>query len=252
MISIMNTSLFGDADGQFSPPPRLVSKPNTKKRCSGYRKADLVLNKQDILNDLKFTESSLPIPTMLGVEKFELPPEVITFSKAVGCGGRKNALVIFYEADTKFARILNNPKKYVPILKRFPCIVAPDFSQKIGMNKFICFSNSWWNKALGAFFQANGILVIPNVTWSTPSSYDYAFTGIPIHSVIAINSTGIIGNPAAMYLWRKGYEEALHRLKPVQIIRYGDKVSGECEEISVYYENTNLKKLRNGCKRISC
>lgn len=248
----MEKNLFGDVDGQFPPPPRLVSKQKSRKRKPGYRKADLVLNKQDILNDLEFTESPLPIPTMHVVEKFELPPEVITFSKAVGCRGRKNSLVIFYEADAKFARILNNPKKYLPILKRFPCIVAPDFSQKIGLNKFICFSNSWWNKALDAFFQANGILVIPNVTWSTPSSYDYAFTGIPMHSVIAINSTGIIGNPAAVYLWRKGYEEALHRLEPILIVRYGDKIVGEREEISVYYENINLQNLRNGRKRISC
>ena len=94
--------------------------------------------------------------------------------------------------------------------------------------------------------------MIPNVTWSTPSSYDYAFTGIPKHSVIAINSTGIIGNPAAIYLWRKGYEEVLFKLKPTIIIRYGDKIPGEREGISVYYENLNLRNLRNGRKRISC
>lgn len=49
-----------------------------------------------------------------------------------------------------------------------------------------------------------------------------------------------------MYLWRKGYEEALRVLEPILIIRHGDKMPGEREDISVYYENINLKNLRNG------
>lgn len=94
--------------------------------------------------------------------------------------------------------------------------------------------------------------MIPNVTWSTPDTYDYSFTGIPKHSVIAINCTGIKGNHASMYLWRKGYQEALRILEPTLIIRYGDKMPEEREDISVYFENTNLKNLRNGRKWIIC
>lgn len=247
----METNLFGEVGSQVPPPYSHPSRRKPKKRSSGYRKADLVLNRQNILRDLEFTDSPLPIPMMHRVDLIDLPTEAITFSKAVSSPA-KSALVVFYEADVNFARILNNPRKYISILKKFPCIVAPDFSQKIGMNKFVCFSNSWWNKALGAFFQRNDIIVIPNVTWSSPASYRYAFLGIPKHSVIAINCTGIKGNHAAMYLWRKGYEEALKVLEPTLIIRYGDKMPGEREDISVYYENINLKNLRNGRKRISC
>ena len=168
-------------------------------------------------------------------------------------GGEENSSVlVFYEPDTNFARVLHNPKRYVEPLKKFSCVVGPDFSQKIGMNEFMCYSNNWWNKALTAFYQSQGVVMIPNVTWSAPSSYAYAFLGIPKHSVIAINCTGIKGNHAAMYLWRKGYEEALRVLDPILIIRYGDKMPGEREDISVYFENINLKNLRNGRKRISC
>lgn len=94
--------------------------------------------------------------------------------------------------------------------------------------------------------------MVPNATWSTPASYDYAFKGLPKQSVIAINSNGIKGNDAALYLWRKGYEEAIRMLEPTMILRYGDRLPGEWEEISVYYENLNLKNLRNGRKRITC
>lgn len=242
-------ALFGGlGDDKSKKPPK-----EKNRRKTGYRNSDLVLNKQNILDCVEFTTPSgqFPIPIIKKVDPFELPTIASTFSKAV-CHTKEGVLVVFYEPDVNFARVLHNPKRYVETLRKFSCVVGPDFSQKIGMNSFIRFSNNWWNKVLTAYYQSQGILMIPNVTWSTPSSYDYAFTGIPKHSVIAINSTGIIGNPAAIYLWRKGYEEVLFKLKPTIIIRYGDKIPGEREGISVYYENLNLRNLRNGRKRISC
>ncbi len=236
-------------DNSFIPLTHIP--PEKKKRSPGYRTGDLVLNKQDILSDLRFTADLIPIPVVNKVESVDLPSIALPFSNVVN-KKTSDVLVVFYEADKNFARILHNPQRYVEPLKKFKYVVGPDFSQKIGMNPFICFSNSWWNKALTAFFQKMGIIMIPNVTWSTPASYEYAFKGLPKKSVIAINSNGIKGNAAALYLWRKGYEEALRVLEPVLIIRYGDKLPGEREDISVYYENINQKNLRNGRKRIAC
>ena len=94
--------------------------------------------------------------------------------------------------------------------------------------------------------QHNGINYIHNVTWSLPDSYDYSFDGLPIGSTIAINCAGIAGSPSSKYLWYKGYEEALSRLKPSAIVRYGTKMPGENEAISVYFQNERLTLLRNG------
>jgi hypothetical protein len=146
----------------------------------------------------------------------------------------------------KFVRILHNPKKYIDLLKKFNAVIGPDFSQKIGYQPFVCFENSWWNKALSAYFQKEGIVVIPNVTWSTPASYSYAFSGLPKNSIIAINCTGIKSSSVSIYLWRKGYEQAIRILEPTLILRYGDVMPGEYTDISVYFENINLNNLRNG------
>lgn len=251
----MEDELFnpGFFDGMEAKLQNASQKQQKKRRKSSSRTGDLILNKQDILNDLEFVDSTapFPMPKVQKVASFELPPVATPFSKALN-RANKDTLVVFYEPDTKFARILHNPKRYIEPLKKFTCVVGPDFSQKIGMNEFVCYSNNWWNKALTAFYQSQGVFMIPNVTWSGPTSYAYAFSGIPKHSVIAINCTGIKGNHAAMYLWRKGYEEALRVLEPILIIRYGDKMPGEREDISVYFENINLKNLRNGRQRISC
>lgn len=218
-----------------------------KRKKSSSRTGDLILNKQDILNNLEFINSTAPFPTpkVQKVNPFDLPPVATPFSKALN-GTNKDIVMVFYEPDTNFARILHNPKRYVEPLKKFTCVIGPDFSQKIGMAPFVNFYNHWWNMALTAYFQSQGVHMVPNVTWSDPASYTYAFVGIPKHSVIAINCTGIKGNHAAMYLWRKGYEEALRALEPILIIRYGDKMPGERDDISVYFENINLKNLRNG------
>jgi hypothetical protein len=222
-----------------------------KKRSKSYRTADLILNKIDILNNLSYTDDMYSMPLIKPVGDIELPKDVIAFSKAVS-SHEYSQIVHFYESDQAFARILHDPKRYGNILKRFSVVISPDFSQKIGYPRFVCIQNNWWNKAIGAYLQSIGIVVIPNVAWSTPDSYPYAFSGVPKKSIIAINSTGVVSNPASIYLWRKGYEAAIKELDPLCVIRYGSRMPGEDDSISVYYENTNLKNLRNGGKRIIC
>jgi hypothetical protein len=220
-----------------------------KKRSVGYRTADLVLNKFDILGGLSYMDDEYGMPIMCSVNLFELPKKAIAFSKALA-NHNYDQMVHFYESDCAFARILHNPKRYSKMLSKYPVVIAPDFSQKVGYPRFICIENNWSNKAIGAYLQSIGITVIPNVTWSTPDSYSYALSGIPKNSVIAINSTGVVSNPASIYLWRKGYDKAIEELTPTRIIRYGNVMPGEYADISAYYDNINLQNLRNGSKRI--
>lgn len=175
----------------------------------------------------------------------ELPNSMIAFSKAVP-SKNFNQIVHFYEADRSFARIMHDPLKYAKILSRFKYVISPDFSQHLDMPQFLCMQNSWWNNAFGAYWQSLGINVIPNVSWSRPDSYDYAFSGIPKQGIIAINCSAIKGNPMSRYFWMKGYDAAISVLDPKLIIRYGDKMPNEDEARSLYFENENLKRLRNG------
>jgi hypothetical protein len=215
-------------------------------RAPGYRTADLILNKYDILKEIDYTtEDVLPIPIIKGVDDIGTMNSLIAFSKIFSTSNYSQ-IVHFYEADKNFVRILHNPRKYVDVLRQFTAVIGPDFSQKVGYPPFVCFENSWWNKAISAFLQSKGVVVIPNVTWSAPESWSYSFSGIPRNSIIAINSTGVLSSSFAKYLWRKGYEEAVRVLHPKLILRYGDIMPGEYVEKSVYFENINLRNLRNG------
>jgi hypothetical protein len=204
------------------------------------------LNKFNILKDLQYTDDEIPFPVVDSVQEIDTTSGMVAFSKCRGVNSFPK-IVHFYEPDSNFAQVLHNPNRYVDLLKSHRAVVGPDFSQKIGYTPFVCFENSWWNKALSAYWQSMGVVVIPNVTWSKPDSFRYAFKGLPRNSVIAINCTGILSSHASMYFWRKGYDEAIRVLNPKLILRYGDKMPGEYSEISLYFENQNLKNLRNGC-----
>lgn len=216
------------------------------KKSRANRAADYHLKKMDILSELKYTDGNCGVPIIQSMDVDSLPSTMIAFSKSISSKNH-NQIVHFYEADRAFARIMHNPKKYAEILSRYKYVISPDFSQHLDMPPFLCMQNSWWNNAFGAYWQSIGINVIPNVSWSRPDSYEYAFLGIPQNSTIAINCTAIKGNPMSRYFWMKGYEAALNTLNPHLIIRYGDRMPNEDETRSIYFENENLKRLRNGC-----
>ena len=214
------------------------------KKTRAKRTATYYLQKMDNLSGLTYTDGNCGKPIIRTTTIEELPNSMIAFSKAVSSKSF-NHIVHFYEADRSFARIMHNPQMYAKILSRFKYVISPDFSQHLDMPQFLCMQNSWWNSAFGAYWQSLGINIIPNVSWSRPDSFDYAFTGLPKHGVVAINCTAIKGNPMSRYFWMKGYDAAINVLDPKLIIRYGDKMPNEDETRSIYFENENLKRLRN-------
>lgn len=182
---------------------------------------------------------------MPALERCDAVPSVLvpfnlamTIRETEGC-------VHFFIDDYQFERVWRAPGRYIDCLRRFRCVISPDFSQYIDMPYAQRMWNNYRGKLLGAFLQAQGLTVIPNVTWSTADSYAYCFEGIPVGSVIAINSTGVARHGLSRYLWLKGYREALRRLRPTAIVRYGNVIEGEDEARGVYFYNDRLKYLRS-------
>ena len=172
-----------------------------------------------------------------------IPARLIGFNEG-RCEKVHHGTIHFYIDDRLFNCTWNNPDKYVPLLRQYDSVIGPDFSQYVDMTYNERYYNAWRNRTLTAFWQACGIDVIPNVTWSRPDSYCYSFAGIPRHSVVAVNCTAILGHSLSLYLWQKGYNEMLRILNPRLIIRYGDRIAGEDESISIYFPNEHLQRLR--------
>lgn len=77
----------------------------------------------------------------------------------------ENYIAHFYYDDYKFISAWREPDKYLERLKKFKAVVSPDFSLYTDFPRALqilsCYRRQW----CGAFWQYNGIDVIPDVVW---------------------------------------------------------------------------------------
>lgn len=188
------------------------------------------------------------MPVLEPVEaNFELPNEMVAFDEAF-TKKKTDCIVHFFTDDRRFLRIFRNPKKYLPFLKKCAAVIEPDLSQYINMPYALRQVHAWLNRACAAWLQKQGVKIIQNITWSLKDSFEYSLQGRAKNTIVAVNCTGIIGHNFSKYLWMEGYKNVVLALNPTKIIRYGDRMSGERTDISVYFDNPNLKHRSNGGK----
>ena len=145
----------------------------------------------------------------------------------------------FFTSDSNFEAFWNTPFKYLQFLQRLGYVISTDFSLYSNMLLMQKLWNSFRNKLLSAFYQRNGVNLIPAPSWGDLDKIELYLEGWPKGSVIAINSTGIGQDKRCRYIWLEGYNAMLDILKPIHILRYGAFIEGEHREISTYYPNNN-------------
>lgn len=152
----------------------------------------------------------------------------------------------FFTSDTNIEPFWNHPFRNLQFLKKLDCIISTDFSIYTNMVFYQKMWNSFRNKLMSAFFQRNGIPLIPAPSWGDLQNIELYMEGWPEGSLIAINSTGIGHDKRCRHIWLDGYFAMLAILKPIHIIRYGAYIEGERKEISTYYPNNNKPGYRYG------
>lgn len=72
-----------------------------------------------------------------------------------------------------------------------------------------------------AYWQKIGLEVIPNVSWSDESSYNWCFDGLPKNSILAVSTNGVLKDKVAKTLFIAGYKEMKRRLQPIKVVIVG-------------------------------
>lgn len=178
-----------------------------------------------------------------------VPCGLTAFSDCAALNEYDNGVHFFID-DYRFERIWNRPEAYIDMLRKYDCVLTPDFSLYVDMPLPMQIWNVYRSRALGRYWQDNGLKVIPTLSWSTPDSYWFSFDGIPKCSVYATTAIGAIKNKHANELWRIGMDEAIKQLSPEKIIIFGDvpkDYTFECEVIRL--SNKRLERVRHGRKR---
>lgn len=180
-----------------------------------------------------------------------LTPEHITadgfigFNYAKTCKQPDNYGLHFFVDDYQFTRLWSNPDAYLALLSKFKCVCTPDFSTYTDFPKAVQIFNHYRKHWLGAYWQYNGITVIPTISWSDKASYEWCFDGEPEGGTVAVSSVGTQINRDSRKLFLDGYKEMLTRLQPSLIYFYGnvpEECGGNIIRLAAYQEN-----LRNRC-----
>ena len=155
------------------------------------------------------------LPTEMTAETF------IGFNYAKTCKVPQNTGVHFFIDDYQFTRLWSNPDAYIELLQKFKCVCTPDFSTYTDFPKAIQIYNHYRKHWLGAYWQNYGINVIPTISWSDESSFDWCFDGEPVGGVVAVSSVGTQMNDKSRRLFLAGYNEMMKRLNPSTVLFYG-------------------------------
>lgn len=170
------------------------------------------------------TSSGIPI---IRAYKKDIPEQIIPANISAGGkvtpikSSKRDAFAHFYLDDYHFERFWNFPIRYVKYLQTFDGALSPDFSVYADYPEIIQQMNVYRNRALGAYWQSQGIPVIPSVSWSSLDSLQWCFDAIEPRSVVAISTVGVLRTPELKKHLVIGYLEMVRQLEPIHILVYG-------------------------------
>ena len=101
------------------------------------------------------------------------------------------------------------------------------------------FKNRW----CGAFWQKQGMLVIPTISWGSYGCFDFFCDGVEEGSVVAVSTYTREDNKKG---FMEGYEIMMEKIKPSAIICYGtpfEEMKGNIKAIDPYNSEELIKKI---------
>lgn len=148
----------------------------------------------------------------------------------------KKCGVHFFVDDYRFESIYRNPERTLSKYSQYAFLLTPDYSTYGDMNPWRQLESVAHNRWCGAYWQSKGLIVIPTISWSTPSSYQYCFDGVEEGSIVAV---GMIGCKRNKRGFMSGYQAMIEKIKPEAVICLGrpfPEMQGNI--ISVDYRNS--------------
>lgn len=166
-------------------------------------------------------EFDIPELARSGVDDIE-ECKFIGFNYAKQVKNPENYIVHFFLDDYQFLRLWNKPQNYIELFRKFKAILSPDFSLYTDYPKALQIYNHYRKMWLSAYYQSEGVRVIPTQCWSDEESYKFCFDGMPFDSMVAISSVGTQMNKESKELFTKGFNRMVECLAPSKVILFGD------------------------------
>ena len=131
----------------------------------------------------------------------------------------------FFLDDYRFERVWKHPDKTFDRVEYVGAALTPDFSLYIGAPYATQIWQTYRQRWMGAFWQYNGITVIPAVRWGEPNTFDFVFEGLPYGGTVAIGTFGPGSHDAGVAeIFVQGMKELIARVNPSKLLIYGKMV----------------------------
>lgn len=144
----------------------------------------------------------------------------------------------FFTADSRFIPVFLNPRRYLKIFVEYAFIFSPDFSIYPEMSKWRQIASVGMSRWCGAYWQENGLTVIPTISWGQSDTFDFCFNGVMEGSPVAVST---LGCKSAKTSFMRGYDAMLERLHPSHIICF-DKPFKEMRGNVHYVQYVNPRR----------
>jgi hypothetical protein len=157
--------------------------------------------------------------------------------KKIPEGNPDNIAVHFFIHDYRFEGVWSHPKRHLGLIQSIGVVLSPDFSVYCNMPRCVQIYNTYRNRWMGAMWQRHGVTVIPTLAWGGPETYDFAFAGVPEHSVVCIRSQTARNKPWLLKMFCDGVLELVRQKHPSTILVYGDS-----KTVPVLPEGTDVRQ----------
>lgn len=149
----------------------------------------------------------------------------------------------FFTYDWLFENVYEKPEVVMEKLDQYYALLTPEFSTYKDMPLARQIDSVFKNRWCGAFWQKQGMLVIPTISWGSIPCMDFCFDGVEKGSVVAV-STYMREDIKDEFML--GYNKMLEVIEPSAIICYGtpfDEMRGNIKEIDPYNKEELIKKM---------
>ena len=160
------------------------------------------------------------VPQLLPV-MIEEPIDMIGFNYARKYRHPEQVGVHFFLKDYQFSRLWTSPDIYTAMFRRFRFVCTPDFSMYTDFPLALQINSHYRKHWLGAYWQRQGMIVIPTICWSDERSFEWCFDGEPQKGTVAVSSVGTQLNQRAKSLFLLGFEQMMSRLQPQTVLFHG-------------------------------
>ena len=216
---------------------------NLTQEKTEYEKEKLAKKLKLVRNEFK-TVGKYGMPLIkkqeIDLEKIEL----LAFTKTkFNDEENRNKTIHFFTYDWNFESVYEKPEEALEKLDQYYDILTTEFSNYKDMPLARQIDSVFKNRWCGAFWQKQGVLVIPTVSWGSIPCMEFCFDGIEKGSVVAVSTYTREDNKAGFML---GYNKMIEIIEPSAVICYGtpfEEMKGNIKAIDPFNKEELIKKM---------